>query len=265
MVVLAAGRGTRLRKADEDAALTAEQAQVAATGLKAMVPMGRPFLDFLLTNIAEAGYRQVCLVIGPDHQIVRDHYRQVVPERLAISFAVQHEPRGTADAITAASDFVDRHPFVLLNGDNYYAPEVLAEMRQLDGCGVAGFQRRVLCQQGNVPRERIARFALLMSRPDGTLEKIIEKPDPAFVSGLPEPVLVNMNCWRFSPAIFSACRAIEPSPRGEYELPDAVTYAMRRCQISFRILTTDTVVLDLSSRSDIEQVAKRISRRPVRF
>jgi glucose-1-phosphate thymidylyltransferase len=67
-----------------------------------------------------------------------------------------------------------------------------------------------------------------------------------------------MNCWRFGPAIFEACRAIEPSPRGEYELPSAVSYAVDHLGETFRVLTFRGPVLDLSSRQDIEEVAKRL-------
>ncbi|HEX7009360.1 MAG TPA: hypothetical protein VF184_05230, partial [Phycisphaeraceae bacterium] len=88
-VILARGLGTRMRKAAQAASLTDEQAAVADTGVKALVPIDRPFLDYVLSTLADTGYRRVCLVIGPEHQAIRDYYTQTVkPKRLSIEFAV---------------------------------------------------------------------------------------------------------------------------------------------------------------------------------
>ena len=76
-VILARGMGTRMRRAEGDSPqLDAQQAQMADSGLKAMIPVGRPFLDYVLSGLADAGFREVCLVIGPEHGIVRDYYRE---------------------------------------------------------------------------------------------------------------------------------------------------------------------------------------------
>jgi glucose-1-phosphate thymidylyltransferase len=68
-----------------------------------------------------------------------------------------------------------------------------------------------------------------------------------------------MNCWRFGPSIFRACRSIEPSPRGELELPNAVRYAVRVMGERFRAIPVDAGVLDLSRREDIAAVEARLS------
>ncbi len=68
-----------------------------------------------------------------------------------------------------------------------------------------------------------------------------------------------MNCWRFAPSIFDACRRIEPSPRGELELPAAVRYAVRVLHERFRVIAVDTGVLDLSRREDIAEVERRLA------
>src|SRR2546422_8404795 len=56
-VILARGLGTRMRRSDPTAVLDARQAAVAETGVKAMIPVGRPFLDYSLSALADAGYR----------------------------------------------------------------------------------------------------------------------------------------------------------------------------------------------------------------
>ncbi len=54
-VILARGLGTRMRRDDAGAELSAEQASLADSGMKAMIPVGRPFLDYVLSGLADAG------------------------------------------------------------------------------------------------------------------------------------------------------------------------------------------------------------------
>ena len=65
-VILAGGRGTRMQKPDAAAALSPAQAAAADEGSKGMMPIhGRPFLDYVLSSLAEAGIEEVCLVTPP--------------------------------------------------------------------------------------------------------------------------------------------------------------------------------------------------------
>ena len=67
-----------------------------------------------------------------------------------------------------------------------------------------------------------------------------------------------MNCWRFDARIFAACRDVARSPRGEFELPEAVGLAVRR-GMPFRVLRASGGVLDLSKRGDAVEVSRRLS------
>ena len=89
-VVLARGLGTRMQKPDTSVDLDDRQAALADSGLKAMIPIGRPFLDYVLSALGDAGYREVCLVVAPNQDVVRQYYCDGVKlERLSIEFAVQ--------------------------------------------------------------------------------------------------------------------------------------------------------------------------------
>lgn len=265
-VVLARGLGTRMRRADAGAALDAEQAAVADTGLKAMIPVGRPFLDFVLSGLADAGFTDVCLVIGPEHDVVRSRYTEVLPpRRVKVHFAIQEEPRGTADALLAASAFIDEQPFVVLNSDNYYPVATLRTLREHGAPALPGFDREGLVRGGNIDPARIAAFALLVVRADGTLARVVEKPDPATMEALGPDTPVSMNCWAFPPRILEACRSIEPSQRGELEIPHAAQYAIDNLGMRFHVVPTHEGVLDLSSRGDIEAVKARLASVEVRL
>jgi glucose-1-phosphate thymidylyltransferase len=265
-VVLARGLGTRMRRAAPGARIDAEQAAVAETGLKAMIPVGRPFLDHVLNQLADAGFRDVCLVIGPEHGVVRGYYGGTVrPERLRVEFAVQAEPRGTADAVLAAEAWAGDEPFAVLNSDNLYPAEALRALRQAGAPALVGFRRDALVRGGNIPAERIASFALLDVDPDGILRRIVEKPRPSDAEALGASALVSMNCWLFTAEIFAACRAVPLSARGELELPHAVQWAIDHSGARFRVVPSAAPVLDLSGRDDIAEVAARLAGSDVRL
>jgi dTDP-glucose pyrophosphorylase len=266
-VVLARGKGTRMQRADTRATIDPAQAKAADAGLKAMIPFRRPFLDYVLSALADAGCDEICLVIGPEHDLIREYYeRQHPPERLRISFAIQTEPRGTADALLSAESFVLGHPFLALNADNYYPVDVLRALVTLVGQGLPAFRRSTLEERSNIDPDRIRSYAILTIDANGYLEDIIEKPDPETFArlnrrgsaGAERDVRVSMNCWRFEPSIFTACRQIEPSARGELELPNAVRYAVRTLGQRFTTIPVDAGVLDLSRREDIAEVERRL-------
>ena len=263
-VILARGLGTRMRSQDEEVDLSEAQAAVAETGVKALVPIDRPFLDYVLHALAEAGYRRICLVIGPEHDDLRSYYGQNLKyERLEVSFAVQEEPLGTANAVASVQAFAGDDAFLMINSDNYYPVEAMAALRLLEGPGLAAFERDSMLAGSNIPAERITRFAVVEVDGDDRLRRIVEKPSPEFIAGLPEPVGVSMNCWRFDAGIFTACGAIEPSERGELEITDAVQYAIDEMGQTFTVLSFRAAVLDLTTRADVGSVAERLAGKPV--
>ncbi len=257
-VILARGLGTRMRAESGDAPLDASQARVADSGVKAMIPMGRPFLDYVLGSLADAGFTKVCLVIGPEHTQVRSYYeKEAALSRITVEFAEQLRPLGTADAVLAAESFADGETFVVLNSDNYYGSAVLSELNRIEEPAVIGFARSGLIELGNVPPERVTRFGALDMGPDGYLRRILPKPNEEMLrSG--EEIYGSMNCWLFDSSIFRACREITVSPRGELELPRAVQLAIDSHGLKMKVIKVRAPVLDLSSRTDIAGVQERL-------
>jgi len=267
-VILAAGLGSRMRRADPAAQLDSAQVRAADSGIKALIPVAgsRPFLDYVLHELAEAGYRRICLVIGPDHSSVRDYYsRDVNARRLTFVFAVQPKPLGTANALSAAEDFASGDSFLLINSDNLYPAAACAALRELDGPGTALFQSASIHRGGNLGPDAAKKVAVGVVSSDGYLQRIIEKPDDAMLKAMGVDVYLSMNCWRFSSRIFQACRMIQPSVRGEYEIPAAVQYAIDHFGEKFRVLRRREPVLDLSSRADVAAVGALLAGRGVQL
>lgn len=269
-VLLARGLGSRMRQAGNEHGLSAAQAAAAAAGAKGMMPIGggsRPFLDYVLSALADAGCTQVCFVVAPDHEAIRGYYEgEGRPRRLAISYAVQDTADGTARAVLSAERFAGRDPFLVLNSDNLYPAPVLRELAALDGPGLPAYERDSLIRDSGFPADRVAGFAVLEVDSQGVLTKIVEKPGREYYDAAlrlqsgPDgrPMLISMNVWRFDARIFDACRDVPLSARGEYELPEAVGLATDR-GVRFQTFIASGAVLDLSRRADIALVGERLA------
>jgi glucose-1-phosphate thymidylyltransferase len=257
-VIMAAGLGTRMRRADEGATLDASQAAMAESGVKGMIPIGRPFLEYVLSALADAGIADVVLVIGPQHDAIRQHFTvKAPPQRVRVQFAVQPEPIGTANAVTTAAALIGDVPFLVLNADNYYPVEAYRALVADESAGTIAFDRDALVREGNIDAERVRSFAVLRLTDDGQLASIVEKPGEALDLGSDEARWVGMNLWAVTPAIAHACQRVPRSIRGEFELPEAVALALRD-GVPVRAIRMAVPVLDLSRRSDVASVAARL-------
>ena len=262
-VLLARGLGSRMKQEADAAALSATQAAAAAAGAKGMMPIGnghtRPFLDYVLSALADAGCTEVGLVVAPDHQSIRDYYDGPGrPVRVRLSYVVQEIANGTARAVQAAQSFAAGAPFLVLNSDNLYATDVLRALVGLNQPGLPGYEREALVQESGFPPDRVISFAAIEVDDAGYLTRIIEKPGREYFDATGRHALISMNVWRFDERIFSACHDVPLSKRGEYELPEAVGLAVAR-GVRFRVVPAAGAVLDLSRPSDVAPVSARLS------
>ncbi len=105
-VILCGGAGRRLQP-------------VVADRPKCLAPIGdRPFLEYLLLCLRSGGIGSVCLAVGYKGDQVMEHFRNGSRWGISLSYAVEQEPLGTAGALKNAASFVDRGPFLALNGDS---------------------------------------------------------------------------------------------------------------------------------------------------
>jgi dTDP-glucose pyrophosphorylase len=115
----------------------------------------------------------------------------------------QDEPRGTGDALRRCHAFLKSDRFLVMNGDDLYGAKDLATL--------AGSPAGVLVHPVDEPR----RFGIAFLRPDGALEKLVEKPN------LDGRRLANTGAYVFPSQVFEI--ELKVSARGEYEITDYVT------------------------------------------
>lgn len=250
-VILAGGLGTRMRAAGESP-LKPEQSEIAAQGIKGLIPLtrGRVLLDYTLSALADAGCREVCLVVGENGGAIQEYYEKAETRRITLHFAVQPEPRGTADALLAAESFANGEEFLVINADNYYPAQALTALRTAEGPALAAFRVDGLLA-GGIPYARLAHYPIIVWDQHNRMIELQKDSIPCATD------YVSMNCWRFDARIFEHCRRVKPGKSGELELPAAVSNGLE-LGMEFRVYPVALPVLDLSTRGDVAGVAERL-------
>src|SRR5262249_26807121 len=188
-IILAAGLGTRMRP------------HTLATP-KPLLPVGgRPILDCALGALPRSVDRVLVVVNYLADQI--EAYLRKQTHFQAWEAVVQEQPRGTGDAFRCCSDRLRSETFLVLNGDDLYGA--------VDLEGLARCPAGLLVQAVEEP----GRFGIAFLKPDGTLEKLVEKPD------LDGRQLANTGAYVFPRTVFDT--ELTLSARGEYEITDYVT------------------------------------------
>lgn len=189
-IVLAAGRGTRMGPLTDGVP-------------KPMLPVAdRPLVAHTMSAAVRAGASHLVLVVGYESQRVRDHFGSEF-EGVPVTYAEQSSPEGTADAVATAVEYLADEPFAVLNGDDLYDEESLAELFD-STVGVGGY--RV-----SNPEE----YGVLQLDEDGFVETVREKPSD------PPTDLINAGAYVF-PAETRDHLDVTASPRGEREITDVL-------------------------------------------
>ena len=196
-VVLAAGKGTRLRPLTDNK-------------LKVLVEVnGTPLIEDVFNNLIDAGATELVVVVGYKAEQIIDRYGDEYRD-VPITYTHQREQLGLAHAILQAEPYIDG-PFMLMLGDNIFRGNLgdVASRQKEDRADAAFLVEEV-------PYEEASRYGVLDTNEYGEITEVVEKPDD------PPSNLVMTGFYTFTPAIFHACHLVQPSDRGEYELPDAI-------------------------------------------
>lgn len=211
-VILAAGKGTRMRHLTE--ALPKPMLRV----------QGKPILEHILTGLLSAGVREVFIVTGHQARTIEEHFGDGARWNARIVYGHQQVQDGTGRAPELAKAFVGESPFILTYGDILVQPDTYGQMlRRFDQGAFSGL---VTVTRG----EDVTQGGLFFFDADFCLTRLIEKPTPAQLESLRaagwiqpgQPVWYNAGIYIFRPALFEFTARLEKSPRGEYELTDAL-------------------------------------------
>jgi len=197
-VLLAAGRGTRMGELTDD--LPKPMLRVR----------GKPVLRHILEGLREARISRFLIVVGYRAEMVKDFFGDGSCFGTHVEYVTQVVQDGTGRVVDLARDFAGGDPFILSYGDILVNP---ANYKRL--AAPAADQEALISVKRN---EDVSKGGAVFVNDRFELTDLREKPKP----GEPTSPWYNAGIYTFRPSIFDFTARLERSPRGEYELTDAI-------------------------------------------
>src|SRR6266446_9618549 len=197
-VLLAAGRGKRMREMTTD--LPKPMLEVR----------GKPVLQHIVEGLRDAGVRGFLIIVGYRADTVQNFFGDGSRYNIEIQYATQTEQDGTGRVVDLARNFADDSPFVLNYGDILVDPENYKRLLDLPH----DIEAIISVTRG----EDVSKGGAAFFNQEMELVDLREKSKP----GEESSPWYNAGIYAFRPSIFEFTAKLKPSPRGEYELTDAI-------------------------------------------
>lgn len=232
-VILAAGEGTRLQPLTENKP-------------KSMVEINdKPILSHCFDQLTDLGAEELITVVGHLKGQIIDYYDDEY-EGVPVRYVEQDQQQGLADALLSAEKYVEG-TFMLMLGDNIFDANLSDVVnRQQEDRADAAF----LVEE--VPYEEASRYGVCATNKYGEIIDVVEKPPD------PPSNIVITGFYTFTPAIFHACRLVQPSNRGEYELSEAIDLLVESGR-TIDVIRLEGWRLDIGYPEDRDEAESRLT------
>jgi len=203
-LILAGGAGTRLRP-------------ITHTSAKQLVPIAnKPILYFGIEDMVEAGITEIGIITGETGPEIRAAVGDGSQFGAKVTYIPQDAPLGLAHCVLIAKDFLGDDDFVMYLGDNLLRQGIAEFVQQFEADATSAQRAAAQILLARVPDPQ--RFGVAVIGDSGDVEELVEKPEN------PKSDLALVGVYLFDKTIHTAVRAIEPSPRGELEITDAIQW-----------------------------------------
>jgi UDP-N-acetylglucosamine diphosphorylase / glucose-1-phosphate thymidylyltransferase / UDP-N-acetylgalactosamine diphosphorylase / glucosamine-1-phosphate N-acetyltransferase / galactosamine-1-phosphate N-acetyltransferase len=211
-VILAAGKGTRMKELTNELPKPMLHVQ------------GKPILEHIISGIRSAGIRDIFIVTGFRAEVIESYFGDGSKWNARIAYGRQAVQDGTGKAPEVAREFLGVSPFILTYGDILVKPETYRQM--VHRYNEDYFSGVITVTRG----EDVTKGGLNFFDDKFCLKRLIEKPSSEQLEQLrregwlkpDEPVWYNAGIYIFKSSLFEFTARLQKSPRGEYELTDAV-------------------------------------------
>ncbi|MGE2725439.1 glucose-1-phosphate thymidylyltransferase RfbA [Mycolicibacterium pulveris] len=219
-IILAGGSGTRLYP-------------ITMGVSKQLVPVyDKPMIYYPLSTLMMAGIRDIQVITTPDdapafHRLLGDgsHFG------INITYAVQHQPDGLAQAFVIGADHIGTGSVALVLGDNiFYGPDL--------GTGLQRFQN---VSGGVIFAYRVSNpsaYGVIEFADDGAALSLEEKP------ATPKSHYAVPGLYFYDNDVIEIARSLKPSARGEYEITEINQTYLNQGRLTVEVLPRGTAWLD---------------------
>lgn len=211
-VILAAGKGTRMRDLTNSCPKPMLKVQ------------GKPILGHIVEGLKSNGITDFCIITGWQAEVIEDYFGDGSSMGITVQYVRQTGLDGTGKAAELARDFVGNEDFLLTYADILVRPETYSQMIKRYCSGP--YEGLVTVIAG----EDVTKGGLLFFDKNFCLNRLVEKPSAEQLDTLRKegwikegaPVWYNAGIYIFKPVLFKYTAKLQKSPRGEYELTDAI-------------------------------------------
>jgi glucose-1-phosphate thymidylyltransferase len=232
-IILAGGAGSRLFP-------------LTLVASKQLQPVyDKPMIYYPLATLMAAGIKDILLISTPHdtprfEALLGDGSRWGV----TISYKVQPEPKGIAQAFLVGEEFIDNQPVCLILGDNIFYGKMNLDRIVSEFTGGA----RVFGYQVTDPE----RYGVVAFDADGKVLSIEEKPQQ------PKSHFAVPGLYLYDEQIVAVAKSIKPSPRGELEITDVNLDYLSRGELMVERLGRGIAWLDTGTHKSLLEASNFI-------
>lgn len=200
-VILCAGEGKRLHP-------------ISYSLPKQLIPIAnKPLLVYTIELLFKLGIKEIGIVVNKKNETI---FKNVLSKYITqdIKYIVQEKPKGVADSLLKAEDYVEEEKFIMLLGDNVFHFNIKGFIKNF-------FDNKNNCRILLKKVENPESFGVAYIG-NNRIINLEEKPKIAFSD------LAITGLYAFDNSIFKACKKIKLSPRNEYEITEAIRWLLKK-------------------------------------
>jgi glucose-1-phosphate thymidylyltransferase len=235
-IILAGGAGSRLRP------------MTSAVNKHLLAVYDKPLIYYPLATVMLAGVREIMLIVRPQDE---GSYRALLGDGggfgLSITYEIQREPRGIAEAFIIGRDFIGRDQVVLALGDNIFFGHGLRAI--LEGAKSYKEGATIFCYWVSDPE----RFGVAELDADQRVTNLVEKP------ASPKSNYAVTGLYFYDSSVCDIAASLTPSPRGELEITDVNLRYLAEGRLNCRVLERGFAWLDTGTSDSLLDAANYIA------